>query len=888
MTLPLAPVRQLHSSDPGAPTALLTDTMTDPPLTGSLAPGFSWQVNDPDRGEYQTAYRIIVASSRTRVDEDTGDVWDSGKVASSRSTAVPYRGRSLASNTRYWWKVRMWNKNDNTSPFSAVATFDTGLFPEDWTASYIWDGTDNVNNYAYFRKSFAVLKPVAMAKLYISAHDDYVLFVNGRETGRGPARNDPLCYGQYNAYDITRTLIQGDNAIAVIGHWHGLFHDSGVNAAPALITELRIRYEDGSTGTIVSDPTWRTLAATAWLEDPFTTFGGGEGGAANRCAEQYDARLEPIGWREREFDDSGWSSASVVDRDAFRLFPQLVAGQIEVERIVPLSITPTGTDWIVDFGECICGWPELTMTENARGDTVTVSYFQAEETIGPAGWDRYLCRGGTEIWKPDIGHCSFRTLRISGYAGHLTAGSVGGIRAHTAADRKGSFESSDPILNSIYEMCERSARQNVQQGIVSVDANREQAQWTADAWIVGNVLLYNHRNSMVVRKVILDFAGEQTEDGNMYAGSPGRNSRIPEWALYWPMLLWQQYLFYGDEQLLAEVYPNLQKLLEYFEGKRNARTRLLHDTETWEITDLPNRKYIDQTGAALTAQNCQYFEVLRTASRIAAILARPDEAATYSHQADEVRGGINRYLYQRRGRYRDSLRSRSYHQLPATWALRFDIPPPEKLSAVVEHVKSLGFEPNVYGADCFFDAMYHVGESRYLYDLLTEPGKGRWEWMAANNGRVCTENWHSGEWNHAWSSSPGYFLQKHITGVVPTGAGFSTFDIHPAIDGGLTWAASTIPTIKGDIATRWEILPGDAGLRLTATVPANTVADIYIPAPESSGFRIEEGGRLIWRYGVYLGGVPGIERGEEYGDSVRFEVGSGSYVFTVIPEGALQ
>ena len=112
-------------------------------------------------------------------------------------------------------------------------------------------------------------------------------------------------------------------------------------------------------------------------------------------------------------------------------------------------------------------------------------------------------------------------------------------------------------MNSIYTMCERSARQNVQQAIISVDANREQSPWLADSWNVGNVLLYNHRNTTMVDKVLRDYAGEQMSSGEFYACSPAAAFQIAEWSMYWPMLLWQQYLFSGDVTLLKEVWRRI-------------------------------------------------------------------------------------------------------------------------------------------------------------------------------------------------------------------------------------------------------------------------------------------------------------------------------------------
>ena len=106
-------------------------------------------------------------------------------------------------------------------------------------------------------------------------------------------------------------------------------------------------------------------------------------------------------------------------------------------------------------------------------------------------------------------HTSFRLLEISGYQGTLTADDVKGIVAYSDVDLQGSFQTSNERLNAVFEMCERSGRQNIQQGIISVDANLEQSPWTADSWNIGIGYLYNHANTMVIDKVIKDYAGEQ-------------------------------------------------------------------------------------------------------------------------------------------------------------------------------------------------------------------------------------------------------------------------------------------------------------------------------------------------------------------------------------------
>ena len=168
--------------------------------------------------------------------------------------------------------------------------------------------------------------------------------------------------------------------------------------------------------------------------------------------------------------------ATVVDRSDYHLFAQMAPMEREQAELKPVSITSTNGAWLVDFGRCIDGWPKLTMHENHSGDKVRIEYFQMTDERKPAGWDEYTCHGGTETWDADFGrHTSFQVIKITGYAGKLKASDVRGMWAYCDADVAGRFHCSSDLLNDIYEMCERSARQNIQQGIISVDANREQA-----------------------------------------------------------------------------------------------------------------------------------------------------------------------------------------------------------------------------------------------------------------------------------------------------------------------------------------------------------------------------------------------------------------------------
>jgi alpha-L-rhamnosidase len=870
---------------PSAPTGLLVNGVSDPLAIDRDATRFTWQSVDPDRGEAQTAYEIRLAASPDRLASGTGDGWVSGKVDSDRSASVEYTGPALPPATRFWWQVRIWDQAGKPSPYSAPAFFDTGLNQGEWTAQYVWDGTTNENNFAYFRKTFVITNQLTLAKIYVTAHNDYLLYCNGQLLGRGPARCDPYHYGQYNAYDVTKLLRPGTNVFAAMAHWSGNWHNCvGLNAQPAFLLEARLDYPDGSWATMGSDESWKVLAHTAFIETNATYFGAG---SANRAAIQFDSRLEPVGWQSVGFDDSSWTPATVVDRSDYHLFAQMAPREREQAELKPVSLIFTNGAWLVDFGRCLDGWPKLTMHANQPGDIVRVEYFQMTDGRKPSGWDQYTCHGGRGTWDAGFGrHTSFQVFKITGYAGKLSAADVRGIWAYCDADVVGSFQCSSPLLNSIYKMCERSARQNIQQGVISVDADREQSPWLADAELIAGVLLYNDRDTTMIDKVVRDFAGGQFPDGYIPAASPGHrladadaSRRIPEWAMYWPMLLWQQYLFSGDQTLLREMAPHLGRLLEWVKSFQDPTTKLLNPITKWRISDyvggnMPNGGY-----NAATA--CQYYDNLRIAARVFSVLGQTNQSEDYFRQAEAVKAGINANLLTNspNGEYYLARTDRQeMFPLASAWALRFNLEPAADKSKILATIEKPG-KPDIggYGGDAFYSGVFNAGGGDFAvrdlarYRPMLEENQANWEGFHAGRNT---------EVNHAWTAYPAYLFLKYICGIQPTSGGFATFDVRPET-GGLTFAEGAVPTVKGPITTRWE-KSDDGRFSLSVDVPPNTRATVYLPKLSGKNFTLTESGKRLWpaTSAVKDAGVLAVTEKEA---AIECLVGAGAYRFTEAP-----
>ena len=92
----------------------MCELLTRPAMVpvADLRPEFSWALHAARPGDRQTAYQVLVASRLANLKTDTGDMWDSGKVAGSSSCAVEYGGAPLDRDRIYYWKVRIWDQGD--------------------------------------------------------------------------------------------------------------------------------------------------------------------------------------------------------------------------------------------------------------------------------------------------------------------------------------------------------------------------------------------------------------------------------------------------------------------------------------------------------------------------------------------------------------------------------------------------------------------------------------------------------------------------------------------------------------------------------------------------------------------------------------------------------
>ena len=78
-----------------SPFDLQCEYAVDPVGIDARQPRFSWLLQAEERGQSQSAYQVLVASSEANLLAGVGDKWDSGRVASADMAHVEYEGAAL-------------------------------------------------------------------------------------------------------------------------------------------------------------------------------------------------------------------------------------------------------------------------------------------------------------------------------------------------------------------------------------------------------------------------------------------------------------------------------------------------------------------------------------------------------------------------------------------------------------------------------------------------------------------------------------------------------------------------------------------------------------------------------------------------------------------------
>ncbi len=898
-----------HAPSAGLPGVggLTAGYYTNPVGIDSPFPQFSWIIESDLQNTLQTAWQIRSAKNREQLQKGNDLIWDSERVESAFSVHNSWDGPPLESSTRYYWKVRVWDNHGRVSEWSDIAFFETGLLNRgEWEASWIEPGFDEDYSASQpspmLRSEFVAGKGIVSARAYVTSHGVYEMHINGRRVGEelfSPGWTSYLNRLQYQTYDITGYLQEGENAVGVYlgdGWFRGYMgwgdQRNYYGETLALLAQIVITHEDGSTTVYGTGEDWKSSTGPILRSDIYN-------------GEYYDARLEKDGWTMPGYDDSNWQGVRIASQGKARLIAQQAPPVLKIQELRPVDIftTPEG-DLVADMGQNMIGWIKLRVRGQA-GSRVTLRHAEVLDRHGNFYTDNlraadqintYILKGeGVEVWEPRFTFQGFRYVAVEGFPGRLTADDLTGVVIHSEMEPTGHFQSSHPLINQLQHNIVWGQKGNFLEVPTDCPQRDERMGWTGDIQVFAPTSNINMNTAGFLTKWLGDLSADQNEEGSVPFVVPNVLGEGAYGSAGWGdaalIVPWSLYNYFGDKRILSEQYESMKSWVEFMRRRAAANDKpYLWDTD-FSFGDWLS--YSTESNAHYPGAYTDYHmiatiffahstDLLR---RSAEVLGKDDDAVEYGELFEKIREAFLHEYVTPGGRVMSDT------QTAYLLALAFNLLPednrPVAVNRLVTDVLSRGhLTTGFLGTPHLNPVLSRYDHHETAFDLLLRESYPSWLYPVTMGATTIWERWDGikpdgtfqdegmNSFNHYAYGAIGQWLFETVAGISPEpGSGYSSSIISPVPGGGLDHARAIIKTMYGKIESAWDI-EGQT-FTLHVAVPPNTESTVILP-----GVLVKDvGGSAADRESN-----TGILEMSQYGDDVLVRVGSGRYTFSYSSE----
>ena len=714
-----------------------------------------------------------------------------------------------------------------------------------WSARWIGTDDNHINCFVpvlpapYFRAEFDFDGSSVPVKAFFCGLGYSVMYINGRRVGDrelSPTFTEYDKRARYVSYDIREYLRPGRNAVGVVlgtgwydnfthVHWH--YDRATWRDYTKFLLEIRV----GEELLLQSDRSWKCTR-----NGPLTRDG-------IMAGEIYDARKDLGDWTLPGYDDSAWQSVIVVHGPGGVLTEETFPPVTVVEK---LAMTETAVSKIWDAGKIIAGRAriqvkgeagakvELTFSDQLNADgTLFMEHnrMYCEDPLFQT--DIYILKGDSagESWAPDFVYHGFRYVgvKITGQAEMvgMTAESMS-----AASRRIGCFECSDSTLNRLVECTVNSYIANFP-GLPTDCPHREKLGWTGDAHC-----------AVEAGMSLFDMADNYVGWLQSVADSQRVNGQIPGivpcsgWGFNWgngaffdyvlPGIALAVYRFTGDVEVLRKFYPNIKKLIGYFESiaEDHILTIGLGD---WSHFQVDARC---EDALVLTAF---YHGHVRDAAMCAKLLGLAEEADFYTRMAADIASAFERNFYRGNGIYGKG--EPTAQALP----VYFDLCPEERIPQVVakldEALSKLNYQAHfgIAGAKCILLVLSQYGYMDSALKVATQPAVPGWAAWIADGATALRESWDSKKSHcHILFGPIVWWMFRHLAGLAPemSTPGWNHLRIAPVIPENLEWVNASMQTPRGRVAVGWK-KTGRGTAVFEIDLPDGVTGNLVLPGKEA-------------------------------------------------------
>lgn len=859
---------------------------------------FAWAITSKARGVVQSAYRIRVGTK-----EGAGEVWDSGRVVTNRQIDITLPADlRLSPATRYYWQVMIWDGDGVGSQWSAPAWFETGLLSvADWAGAE-WiarppSAMAVTDSRPLLRGVVNLSGKVRSARIYASAHGLYQLSINGHTVGDqylAPGWTDYTRRIQAQTYDVTPLLREGVNVVgAALGdgwyrgkvglNWHGVYGDT-----LALVAKLCVIYTDGSTESFGTNARWRSAAG------PFVQTDLQDG-------ERYDARLEQAGWDRTDFDAAQWAPVFVVPEDMARLVPQPDDPVRATEVLTVRTRTmPAPGEFVYDLGQNMVGVARVKLT-GRKDQTVRIRYAEELYRQGEQRGRLYtanfrsakvtdtytFAHDETVTYQPTFTQHGFRYVEITGLDSPPEAKDVQGVVLGSDLHRIGDLRISQPMLDQLVRNIRWGQRGNFLSIPTDTPARDERLGWTGDISVFAATACRYQDARAFLSKWMDDVRDSQRPNGNIPAVVPQPRREFDDTGVGWsdafitvPYAVWRTT---GDTRIVRRNWDAMRRFYRFVHDSATKDGNLLEEgRSSWFSGDWLNLEKVNRLDEHRVIATAYFAEDTRMMAEMAAAMGEASQAAEWAALVPRIREAFV-------AAYRGP--DGSIHmgtQTVYAMALGMDLIADstqreqtagkfvKKLAADEYHLKT-GF----LGTPWLLPALTRIDRDDLAMRLLLNEDYPSWGFEIRMGATTMWERWNSihadgtfgpvdmNSFNHYAYGAVADWMFQHIGGLQILEPGFRKSRIAPLVGhGGLSDARCSLWTPYGLLASEWKLTDGE--LTLAVTVPANTSAEVIIPAANAEAVREGNASAVS---------ASGVKESAFHDGQLTLFVGSGHYEF---------
>lgn len=808
--------------DANAPYDLMCEYLCDPLGVDVASPRLTWKLHMAS-----DSVRLYLSTDSAAVACLSPEALYRELPPASRRCVCDLPGQP-ADGTRYYWRVA------TAGATSRTAVFVTGFGMDG--IGWISDGQDKDCRFSpYFAKTFTVKEGLSKAYLVIASAGLHEAVLNGGKVGDHYL--DPM-FTRFDkrilsvTHDVTACLHPGSNTLRVqLGNgWYNhqstavwFFDRAAWRNRPSFAARLVLLYADGSRDEIVTDETWRTAPSPTVFNSIYT-------------AEHYDATVS----------DSAvaWSPAVTVVKPTRLVKSQLLQPIRAVARHAPVACNKISDSlYVYTFPRNMAGVVRLKakgvpgtvlrlkhgerLYDDGRVDTRNIDYhYRPTDDSDPFQTDIVTLGSDTVVFEPKFNYKGFRYVEVLASAPiDLDSASLTAVELHSDVPVKGSWHSSSPLLNGIWQAANNSYVDNLF-GYPTDCPQREKNGWTADAYLAAEVGLYNFDVITIYEKWMDDFKDEQRPDGTLPCIVPtavwGYDwANGVDWTSAVVLIPWYVYLYYGDDAVLQKMYEPMTRYVDHITSIAEN-----HLTD-WGLGDwIPVKTTSDLT---LTT-SIYYYVDARILSRVAAILRYDADSQRYARLATDIRNAINEtFLDKATGIYASG--SQTELAMPLYW----DVVPDEYRAAVAENLNervladSLHIDVGVHGCKALLGALSQNGYIDTAYRLALQDTYPSWGYWIKQGATTFHENWRTdaiidNSLNHIMFAEVAAWLYKSLAGITPDAddPGFSTTNIVPYTPSDLDSLSVSYDSPLGMLAVDWVRRDGRVEYKLVVP-PGMTV-----------------------------------------------------------------